>query len=561
MANLQNSTFNPVQVEIMWNRLITILEEQAKTLIRTSFTSILADSEDLSAGLFDSRGNMIAQANTGTPGHINSMALGVKHFLDKFPPESLHPGDVLIGNNAYEISGHLLDVTIVTPAFYKDKLIGYFASTCHVADIGGRGYTPEGESIFEEGLQIPYMKYYMEGKLNESLQTIISANVRAPYEVLGDLKAQVLGNEVGIKRLVEMLEEFQLEEIDTLGEEIMVRSEAGMRKAISEVPDGIYENEIITDGFDEPITLKCKVLVKGDEIVVDYDGSSPASTKGINVCLYYITAYTTYILKATIAPDIPNNEGSFRPVSVTAPEGSVVNAAPPMSTAARHVIGHFAPECVLGALYHAVPNRTIAEGASSIWSLPINGEDFSYVAFTAGGMGARPNKDGLSATAFPSGVRGVPVEIMETSAPIIFHEKQLRADSGGCGRYRGGLGQTIRFSVRTNKPWKFPSMFDRINQGAKGLDGGKSGAKAEVYINEEKSNKSKIVYKLNPDDIVTLKLPGGGGYGNPSDRAPQAVLQDVINGYVSKEQAWTEYGIQVKFGKDGWYVVEMESSK
>jgi N-methylhydantoinase B len=361
----KNNSLDPVQVEIMWNRLITILEEQAKTLIRTSFTSILADSEDLSAGLFDSRGNMIAQANTGTPGHINSMALGVQHFLKKFPEDTLYPGDVLIGNNAYEISGHLLDVTIVTPAFYKEKLVGYFASTCHVADIGGRGYGPEGESIFEEGLQIPYMKYYEKGQINETLQEIIATNVRQPYEVLGDLNAQVLGNEVGIKRLSEMMKEFHLSEIDTLGEEIMRRSEEGMRKAIQQIPDGVYENEMITDGFDEPIILKCKITIKNDEINVDFTGSSKASFKGINVNLYYLTAYATFVLKAVIAPDIPNNQGSFRPVHVSAPEGSIVNAKSPMPTAARHVIGHFAPECVLGALYHAVPERTIAEGASS----------------------------------------------------------------------------------------------------------------------------------------------------------------------------------------------------
>jgi len=541
----KKTMFDSVQIKIMWNRLITILEEQAKTLIRTSFTSILADSEDLSAGLFDTKGNMIAQANTGTPGHINTMAIGVKHFLEKFPPHSLKPGDVLIGNNAYEISGHLLDLTIVTPVFYHDDLVGFFASTCHTADIGGRGYNPEADSIFEEGLQIPYMKYYEQGKLNETLQSIIAMNVRAPYEVLGDLKAQVLANEVARNRLVEMMEEFEIGEIDTLGEEIMDRSEKGMRQAISMVPDGVYENEIFTDGFDERIKLKCTVTVAGDEITVDYKGSSPASSKGINVSLYYVTAYTTYVLKAAIASNIPNNEGSFRPVQVTAPKGSIVNAKPPVPTAARHVIGHFAPECVLGALSQAIPDRTIAEGASSVWSLPISGEGFTTTPFTAGGMGARPNKDGLSATAFPSGIRGVPIEIIETTSPVVFHQKELREDSGGAGKFRGGLGQTIEFSVRTNKPWTFASMIDRLNNGAKGLQGGMCGAKAEAYINGKKATHSKAMYKLNPDAVIKLQLPGGGGYGNAAERDHSLIDNDVKNGYITPEAALKDYGVKI----------------
>ncbi|QQK77749.1 hydantoinase B/oxoprolinase family protein [Salicibibacter cibarius] len=540
--------FDPVQVEVMWNRLITNLEEQAKTLIRTSFSNILSDAGDLSAGLFDSHGNMIAQANTGTPGHINTMALGVKHFLEEFPSERLKHGDVLIGNNPYEISGHLLDVTIVTPAFYDANLIGYFASTCHVTDIGGRGYNPEGESIHEEGLHIPYMKYYQAGQLNESLQLIIEANVRAPYEVLGDLRAQVVAQEVAIRRLLEMLEEFDLTEIDTLGHEIIQRSEKAMRKAITGIPDGTYENEIYTDGVSEPIKIKCSVSIQGDEFAVDFSGSSPASSKGVNVSLYYTLAYVTYAIKAAIAPDIPNNEGSFRPVRVDAPEGCVLNASYPMPTAARHIIGHFAPVCVLGALYHAMPDATIAEGSTSIWSVQVYGKDlqdesFSYVTFSTGGMGARPTKDGLSATGFPSGVRGTPVEIIESNSPLVIFQKELRPDSGGSGKYRGGLGQIIRFGVRTHQPWHFPTMFDCMNYPPRGLAGGKPGAKAEVLLNDKTYLGSKRLYTFDPEDVVTLKLPGGGGYGNPEQRDPDKVKFDVMNGYISKEIAEAVYEV------------------
>lgn len=543
--------FDSVQVEVLWNRLITNLEEQAKTLIRTSFSNLLSDAEDLSCGLFDSKGNMIAQANTGTPGHINTMALGIRHFLEHIPSQSLHPGDVLISNNPYEISGHLLDVTIVTPIFYNDNLIGYFASVCHVPDIGGRGYSAEGESIYEEGLYIPYMKYYSAGQLNESLQSIIEANVRSPYEVLGDLRAQVIAQEVAIKNLIETLNEFGLTEIDALGDEVIKRSEAAMRKVISDIPDGVYKNEIYTDGVGEPIKIKCSVTIKGDEISVDFKGTSPASLKGVNVSLYYTLAYVTYGLKVAIAPDIPNNEGSFRPLTVTAPKGCVLNAEHPMPTAARHIIGHFAPVCALGALHQAIPDKVIAEGATSLWNIQVYGEDlegkpFSYVTFNTGGMGASPIKDGLSATGFPSGVRGTPVEITEISSPLIIYHKELRQDSGGSGKYRGGLGQIIRFGVRTNKPWRLPFMFDGLNFPPRGLSGGKSGARAEVLFNNKTPLTSKALYTLQPEDTITLKIPGGGGYGNPEQRDPELVLLDVINGYISQETAKTDYGIVIE---------------
>lgn len=551
--------FDPVQIEVIWNRLVTNLEEQAKTLIRTSFSTILSDSEDLSAGLFDSQGNMMAQANTGTPGHINTMALGVRHFIEKFPKSSLEQGDVLISNNAYEISGHLLDITIVTPVFYKNNLIAYFASTCHVTDIGGRGYNPEGENIYEEGLYIPYMKYYHAGKLNESLQAIIEANVRAPYEVLGDLRAQVVAQEVATKRLIEVLEEFHLSEIDTLGKEIIQRSETAMREAVSKIPDGLYENEIFTDGVEEPIKIKSSVRIDGNELSVDFAGTSHASPKGVNVCLYYTLAYVTYALKAAIAPDIPNNEGSFRPVNVTAPEDSILNATHPMPTAARHIIGHFAPVCVLGALYEAIPDRTIAEGATAIWSTQVYGENlqgkpFSYTFFSNGGMGARPNKDGLSATGFPSGVHGTPVEIVENSSPLVIYQKELLQDSGGDGRYRGGLGQIISFGVRTNKPFRFPTMFDREHYPANGLAGGEPGSNAKTLLNDKIPLESKRLYTLEPEDVITMKLPGGGGYGDARQRETELVLQDVINGYVSEDKAKEKYGVNMKLTANGWEI-------
>jgi N-methylhydantoinase B len=545
VADQKVRKFDPILLEVLWNRLISITEEQAQTLMRTGLTNILSDAGDLSACLFDSKGRMSAQATTGTPGHINALATGLQHFLRAHPPETLEPGDVLIGNNSYELSGHLYDFTIITPVFHRSRLIAYFGSTCHVLDVGGRGMTTECESIFEEGLYVPYLKFYRAGAPNLDLQAIIAGNSREPYKVLGDLRAQVIANEVAARNLCEALDEFKLSNIDELTEEITGISEKAMRDAITALPDGKYQNEIESDGFEAPIRLRCSLMIKGDHIDADFTGSSPASNRAINVCLNFTKAYTFFAIKAVLAPDVANNDGSFRPVTVLAPEGSILNAQFPMPTVARHSVSHFVSECVVGALHSVVPNKVIAEGSGATWSIVTMGKTdaglYSSINFTHGGMGARADKDGLSATPFPSGIRGTPIEIMESNAPIVIHQYELRQDSGGPGKYRGGLGQSIRFGVRTGHPWKLPTLLDRTASPARGLSGGGNGERGSVFLNDAEPLSSKSAYVLQPNDIVTFNLPGGGGYGPPSERDPAAIARDIEQGYVSPERAQEDY--------------------
>ena len=430
--------------DILWNRLIGVVNEQAAGLVRSSFTSIVREAGDLSAGVFDRRGRMVAQAVTGTPGHINSMATGMPHILERFPIDSLRPGDVVATNDPWKTASQLNDITVATPIFRKGRAIALFASCCHALDIGGRGLAADSRSIFEEGLQLPIMKLYEEGTPVAPVFEIIEANVRTPREVLGDLHSQIVGNEVGSRQLLSFLEEFGLPDLEALSDDILGRSEAAMRHRIRELPDGTSRYALDLDGFDDPIRLAVAVTIAGDSIEIDFDGSSGPDPYGINVGLNYTAAYTNYALKCVLSPDIPNNEGSFRPVRVRAPEGCIVHAIPPSPVGGRHLVGHFVPSVVMGALADLVPDRVMAPGFDGLWDTHLAGVDrksgrhFSFTWFSAGGTGAVDGQDGLSATAYPSGIAGVPVEVIESLAPVVVHRRELISDSGGPGRFRGG---------------------------------------------------------------------------------------------------------------------------
>jgi N-methylhydantoinase B len=536
---------DPVTLEILWSRLITVTNEQAAALQRTSFTPIVRESGDLSASVFDVRGRMLAQAVTGTPGHINSLATAMHHFLAVFPAEALKPGDVLVTNDPWKTSGQLNDISVVTPAFRNEKLVGFFGNTCHAMDIGGRGLSADASEVFEEGLYVPITKLYEGGRPNEELFRLLEANVRAPYEVLGDVHAQVAGNQVGIDRLLAYLEEFDLPDLGDLGPEILERSESKAREAIAALPDGDYEKTIHTDGLDEPIRIQCRVRVRGDEIEVDYAGSSEQVEKGMNVVLNYTAAYTSYALKCAIWPEVPHNDGSFRPLTITAPEGSILNPRWPAAVAARHIVGHFLPHAVLGALAEAIPDRVIAEGAGNIWLTTVRGAGrnrFVTVFFAAGGTGARPNKDGLSCHSFPSGIATTPVEVIEATSPLVIRRKELRPDSGGPGRYRGGLGQTIEVEVRTGEPFIVSSLSDRMKFAAQGYLGGKAGGLGGFKTSRGTRPNIKLSQRFPAGTRFTLDLPGGGGFYDPRERDPEAVARDVAEGLVSPTAAERDYG-------------------
>ncbi len=542
-------TIDPVTLEVIWNRFLSVANEQQDALIRTAFSTIVRESQDLACGMFDTKGRMIAQSLSGTPGHINAMATSMKHFLAAFPADKLAPGDVLITNDPWQTAGQINDITITTPIFRNGKMVALFANTCHSADIGGRILSAEAREVFEEGLRIPIMKLFDRGEPNQTLMQIVRINVRQPDEVIGDFYAQTACNDAGGRALLEMMDEFGLETIDPIADEIVHRSEEAVRAEIRKLPDGEWSNETWSDGFEAPIVVRCTVKVSGDEIFIDFTGSSPQSTRGINVVFNYTHAYASFAIKAAICPDVPHNEGSFRPVHVSAPAGSILNALDPAPVASRQVIGHFIPSAIFAALSGALPGRLMAPGADPIWLSVWRGQSppFTLTVFQVGGTGARPTKDGLSAVGFPSGVAGVPAEVIESLSPVVMKRRQLRPDSGGAGTWRGGLGQLTEFARRGDGKWSVSSIADRTQYAAPGLLGGQAGATGAVSLGNGTQLHAKALMDLNSDDVVHVDLPGGGGYGDPMKRDVEKVLWDVIEGYITSEEAEKKYGVVVNY--------------
>jgi N-methylhydantoinase B len=539
-------TLDPFAVGIAANRLGAILEEQQATLIRTAFSTIVRESEDLACGVFDTAGAMVAQSRSGTPGHINAMATGVRHFVATMPPATLAPGDVLLTNDPWQTAGQINDFTVVTPVFKDGRVAGFFASTCHAPDVGGRILSGEASEVFEEGLRIPIMKLASRGELNEDLLAIIRANVRTPDETLGDLHAQTAGNEVGARGLALLLDELGMGTIDPLGAEICARSERAMRAAIAELPDGRYEHVIHSDGFEEPIELRLAATVAGEEIEFDFAGSSPQSPRGINLVFNYTHAYASFAMKAAVGPEVPHNAGSFRPVHVVAPEGSILNCRPPAPVASRHLIGHLLPGLIFGALEEALPERLLAGGSDSLWLTVWRGEGFNLTLFQSGGMGARTGKDGLNATGFPAAVASVPTEVVEIEAPLVQRERVLVPDSAGAGRWRGGTAQRSVVTCRTEAPWTVSVLAERTQFPPLGLRGGQPGRTGSLSVDGEPLAPKRVT-TLAPEASVRLELPAGAGTGDPRERPAEEILADVVDGYVTIEGALRDYGVAIRY--------------
>ncbi|MDX6751147.1 hydantoinase B/oxoprolinase family protein [Geminicoccaceae bacterium 1502E] len=543
------SAITTIRHQIMWNRLIAIVEEQARTMVRAAFSPAVREGGDLSAGVFDRQGRMLAQAVTGTPGHVNTMATAVGHFLDRFPADGMNAGDVYITNDPWLASGHLHDVTIVTPAFHKGRVVGLFAATVHIVDVGGRGMGPDANDVYEEGILIPIMHLARREKINEDLLTVLLANSREPFQVRGDILAIMAAGHDGARRLAATLEEFGVDDLAALSDVIVTQTRKATLEALSKLRRGCFENVMTIDGYDEPVVLRAALTVTDDGVTVDYEGTSPQSARGINVPATYTAAYSTYGLMCAAAPQIPNNYGSMSCFKVTAPAGSILNAQRPAPVSARHIIGHALPDVVLGCLDQCLEAGVPAE-SGMMWNPYMRGyvrttagaAPWELFLFNAGGTGARPGQDGMSATAFPSGIKNIPVEASEAVAPIMFHQKELWTDSGGAGEHRGGLGQLVQIGAADDAEMRFQGMFDRVDHPARGRNGGMDGAPGEVRLDDGTPRSAKGLQTVPSGRRLVLCIPGGGGHGDPRKRCPRKVADDIADGLLSLEAAGRLYG-------------------
>jgi len=546
--------FDPITLEILWRRLISIVDEADSAVSRTAFSSLLRDAHDYTCMFTDQKGRELAQGSFATPGQSGAMALGIKNLVTKLPVDTYKPGDVFITNDPWALAGHLNDVCVMSPIFYKDKLVAFTACVFHHSDIGGR-VSSDNHDVFEEGLFIPLVKLYDGGVLNQSVMDMIRWNVRTRDEVVGDIRSQIAANHVCAEKIGQMLKETQLEGLDDLADQIIDRTEKSMREEIEKIPDGIYRAEGIVEQMKgkENVVIKARIEVRGSDILVDLDGSSPQVNWGGNVVFNFTYAYVFMAMKSIFGPDVPNNDGCARPITLRAPEGSVVNCKFPAAVAARLVIGHFLTEIIYRALSGVLPDKVIAASGGTPAQMNVfygkrnDARPWHSVIIRGGGMGASLNNDGNYVYIFPANGANTPIEIFESDTPLIVENRELLTNSGGPGKMKGGLGQREVFRVPDDKYAPIPPVNLGIQAGRyihppEGLSGGKHGAKAQFLVNGVPGNPYGLT-QLKPGDVVTIDAAGGGGHGNPLKRELEMVESDVIEEYVSLKKAREDYGV------------------
>ena len=546
-------TFDPITLEILWRRLISIVDEADATVARTAFSSLLRDAHDYTCMFTDRHGRELAQGTLATPGQSGAMALGIRNLAQKLSADSLHPGDVFITNDPWALAGHLNDICVFSPIFHKGNLVAFTACVLHHSDIGGR-VASDNHDVFEEGLFIPLVKLYERGELNQAVLDMIRWNVRTPENVIGDIRSQTAANHVCAAQVQRMLEEYQLDSLDDLADEIIARSERSVRSAIEQVPDGIYRAEGVIEQMEgqNDIVIKAAVEIKDSGIAVDLAGSSPQVSWGGNVVYNFTFAYVHMAIKSIFDPDIPNNHGSVAVIKLNAPEGSVVNCRFPAAVAARMQIGHFMAEIIYRALAQALPHRVIASSGGTPATMNVfygtrsDGRPWHSVIIRGGGMGASSARDGENSYIVPANGANTPIEILESDTPLIVERRELLMDSGGAGRFRGGLGTRTIFRVPDDEhapptPVSLGIQSGRFRLPPEGLAGGQAGSRAKFLVNGERGNPYGLT-KLNPGDVVTMDAAGGGGYGSPSERDRDSLVEDIRAGWVSKERAKADYG-------------------
>ena len=528
---------DPVTTSILWARLLAVVDEAAATLIRTSFSTIVREVHDMTQLLTDDRGQTLAQSAVSTPGFVGTTALGVRRFLELRPAARWRPGDVAITNDPWVVTGHLPDVTVVTPVFHRRRLVAFMANTAHMTDIGGTYFGASTTEVFEEGLRIPPLLLMTAGRPVEPVWAMIRANVRARDQVIGDIRAQMAANEQGVRTISGIMAEYGLADLRGLAEAIHDASDRALGEALARVPDGTYRAEAVGDGYGDPFTVALALTVKAGRLHFDFTGSSPQQRTPINAVIQYTRAYAAFTTKCAFVPAVPNNEGLLRRITVEAPPGTIVNAVEPAPVQSRHVLGFVLQGAVFAALAQCAPERSQADSGTpppiiTFYGQKGDGTPFLTFEFVNGGVGGKLAGDGRSTTTFPSNIANLPVEVLESIAPVLYLEQRLIPDSAGVGMHRGGLGQ--RKSFRVEAPMMASLVIDRFRHPPPGVLGGGEGRRAGARFADGRPVTMKSVLALRPGDVLTLESPGGGGYGDPAKRSDDLVRRDLEEGYVTR---------------------------
>ncbi len=557
-----SAKLDAVTTQILWNRLIAIVDEAATGLIRTAYTPSVKEYYDFCCALFDTEGRMLAHSTVTTAGFLGIVPEVMRNFLRKFPGHTLNDGDAIVTNDPWIASGHLIDISIASPIFHRGRIAGYALCIVHHLDMGGRMSTIASKDIYEEGLKIPVMKLVEGGQLNRTIFEFITANTRVPEKILGDVRAQMVANHVCARGLKVMLDEYKLDSLEGLAQEIVARTEKSMRRRIAELPDGAYRNDVIlprVPGVDTDIIIKCEMRIEGDGITIDYTGSSGEVGAAVNCCYNMTRSYTSYPFKLALDPGVPNNDGALNPITIIAPVGSIVNCRPPVATWGRTMISHLFPEIVFGAMEQVLPERVLAANGGApaneiyLHGKHADGRSFMAISQHSGGFGGSAKKDGPPTLCFPNNTRNIPVEVTENEARMVYLRKELAEDSGGPGLNRGGLGQVVEYEILPGGPAEKPQVESSVRLSGRKENGnfpvsgrrkGKAGRGYGLAINGTEVDHG-ISRTLQPGDRVLFKLSGGGGYGDPMAREPERVLTDVEEGYVTLEAAKNDYGVVI----------------
>ena len=541
--------FDPVTLEILWSRLISIADESAAALLRTAFSTVVRESNDFTTVLLDADCNCLAENTGGIPSFVGMVPSTVRAMLERIPVERWRPGDCIITNDPWIGSGHLPDVTMASPIFHRGRLVGFSGSIAHLPDIGGSGWACDTSEVFEEGLRLMPVKLIENGAENEIIAEIIRSNVRVPDQVIGDLYAQVAAQRICAKGLQEFLDDTGLGDLAELSVELRGRAETAMRKAIAALPDGSWSAVMEADGIDEFETrIECRMTVDGSDLALDFEGTSAQVACGINSVMKYTSAYATYPVKCALDPDSPRNEGSFQPITVRAPEGSILNPTWPAPVAARQLTGHLLYGVIYRCLAQIAPDRVVAESGStpslrSVYGgVDRRGNRFNQALFASGGLGASHRMDGYACTAFPSNTGVGSVEALESVSPLLVRRKELARDSGGAGKFRGGLGQDVEIEVLSDQPVRLSVMSDRHKHPPRGIAGGGDGSPTRIEFGDGTRPHPKGRTLMEPGERLRLHFPGGGGFGDPAERDRTAIEDDIAKGYVSVESARSVYG-------------------